>query len=219
VVNSGGTPLTLALINGTGALTANPDPDSGRITNNTLRAALLTAGPNGAIPATGATGLPISAIQYQWTDPNGHKGFITPITAGDRTTGYAHYTFALTSRYEFDRGIMKGIGVLVNVRSAYQYRSHYYPVYGAGQIPGTTPFNQLGRALYLRPTVTTADLGLSYTRKFRRMTWTSRLNVQNVFNHYRLLFPPNATGATPLVNTYVATAQPRLWIWSNSIEF
>ncbi len=220
VLATGGTPLTLALINGTGVLSANPDPDSGRIQNGTLRSALMTTGPNGSTAATAATGLPISAIQYNWSDPNGHKGFITPISAGDKTIGYAHYTFAFTNRYEFDRTWLKGFGVLTNVRASYQYRSHYYPVYAAGQVPGTTPFNRLNRQLYLRPTIATLDLGLSYTRKIgRRYVWSSRLNVQNVLNHYRLLFPPNATGATPLVNAYVETAEPRLWIWSNSISF
>ena len=222
VVSTGGVPLTLALINDqTRAATwANPNQDSGRIQNNTLRAALTAVGPNGATAATGATGLPISSIQYAWGDPNGHKGVITPIIGGDRTIGYSHYTFSFTNSYTFDEGWLKGLGLLTNVNASYQYRSHYYPVFGPGQSPGVTPFVNLTRQLYTRPTIATVDLGLSYSRKIWGRTFSTQVNIQNAFNHYKLLFPPNPTAATaPFVTAYVRTAEPRLWVWTNSIAF
>lgn len=221
VVTSGGSPLTLAMINNQQSVFwANPAPDSGSIQNGTLKTALKAVGPNGATSATDVTGLPLSAIQYTWGDPNGHNGVITPIVAGDKTTGYPHYTFSFTNRYEFERTFLKGFAITTNVNASYQFRSHYYPKYGPGQVPGTTPFNQLQRQLYVRPTVATVDLGLSYTHKFgKRYVFTSQVNVQNAFNHYRYLFLPAASSANPPINNYIPTAEPRLWIWTNSVAF
>jgi hypothetical protein len=163
---------------------------------------------------------PISSIQYAWGDPNGHKGVITPILGGDRTIGYSHYTFSFTNSYTFDEGWLKGLGLLTNVNASYQYRSHYYPVFGPGQSPGVTPFVNLTRQLYTRPTIATVDLGLSYSRKIWGRTFSTQVNIQNAFNHYKLLFPPNPTAATaPFVTAYVRTAEPRLWVWTNSIAF
>jgi outer membrane receptor protein involved in Fe transport len=220
VVQTGGSPLTLAMINDPASpLTANPNSDSGSIQNTTLKNALKAVGPTGATAATGVTGLPITAIQYTWDDPNKHQGIITPIIGGDKTNGYSHYTFSFTNVYNIDRGWLKGLGLITTANASYQYRSHYYPVFAAGQIPGTTPFNQLQRKLYVRPTIATFDLGFSYTRKiFHGFTWSTQVNVQNAFNHTRLLFPPSTSGS-PAFNNYVRTNEPRLWIWTNSIAF
>jgi hypothetical protein len=107
-----------------------------------------------------------------------------------------------------------------NVNASYQYRSHYYPVFGPGQSPGVTPFVNLSRQLYTRPTIATVDLGLSYSWKIWGRTLSTQGNIQNAFNHYKLLFPPNPTAATaPFVTAYVRTAEPRLWVWTNSIAF
>jgi outer membrane receptor protein involved in Fe transport len=221
VVTTGGVPLTLGLINTQSSVFwANPAPDSGAIQSSALKTALTTVGPNGATANTNVTGLPLSAIQYTWGDPNQHNGVIMPIIAGDKTTGYAHYTFSFTNRYEFDRTFLRGLAIITTVNAAYQFRSHYYPVYGPGQTPGTTPFNQLSRKLYVRPTIATVDLGLSYSHKIgKRYTWTTQVNIQNALNHYRYLFLPASSSANPTVNNYIPTTEPRLWIWTNSIAF
>lgn len=221
IAQSGGVPLTLAMMNDrTNVLWANPHPDSGRIQNTVLRSALTSVGPNGATPATGATGLPISSIQYQWDDPNRHGGFITPIVAGDATIGYARYTLSFTNRYDFDEGVLRGLGFLTNVNAAYKYRSHYYPTFGPGQTPGQTPFNLLKREMFYRPTIVTVDLGLAYQRRFGKYHWSTQVNVNNAFNKYHIIFPQSPTAATaPFFNSYVRTAEPRTWIWTNSVSF
>ncbi len=221
VVQTGGTPLTLTMINDpASALYANPNVDSGSIQNNTLKNALNAVGANGAKAATGATGLPISAIQYAWGDPNKHQGFISPILAGDKTNGYARYSLSFTNHYQFEQeGWLRGLGILTTVNANYGFRSHYYPVFGPGQVAGTTPFNQLERRLYVRPTIATVNLGLSYSHKvFKRYTWSTQVNVDNAFNHYQLLFPPSTSGNPPY-NNYVRTTEPRVWTWTNSVAF
>jgi outer membrane receptor protein involved in Fe transport len=215
-----GVPLTLAMINAQGGpLWANPDADSGSITNSTLKSALTsTAFATGGKSATGVTGLPVSAIQYDFTDPNGHAGVMTPVIAGQKTTGYNHYSLAFTNKYDFTDGALKGFGIGNTIVGGYQFRSHYYPDYSQGGTTSTRIFD-LHRKLYVRPTIVTLDLILSYRRKlFGRYEWSTQLNVRNMLNHYQLLFPPQVSG-TPVVNNFIYTAQPRQWIWTNSVSF
>jgi outer membrane receptor protein involved in Fe transport len=215
---AGSVPLTLAMINDpTSAVWANPDPDSGSIQSTALKNALKsTTFAVGGPSATSVTGLPISSIQYTFTDPNGHKGVMTPVIAGQKTTGYNHYSVALTNKYDFDRGRLKGFGIGNTIVGGYQFRSHYYPDYTQGGTTSTRIFD-LQRKLWMRPTIVTADLILSYRHKlFGRYEWSTQLNVRNVFNHYQLLFPPQVSGNPPY-NNFIYSTSPRQWIWTNSI--
>ncbi len=213
------TPLTLAMINTpSNPFYASPDPDSGSITNNTLKTVLTKQDPTHGTAATGRNGLPISAIQYAWGDPNGHNGVMMPVVAGQSTTGYYHYSVAMTNMYDFTSGRLKGVSVGNTFTGGYQFRSHYYPDYNAGGTTSTKIFD-LQRKLYVRPTTVQFDLILKYHRKlFGRYEWTTQLNVRNLFNHYELVFPPQVSGS-PIVNNFIYTASPRQWIWSNSIAF
>lgn len=213
------TPLTLTMINtATNPYYANPDPDSGSITNNTLKTVLTKQDPVHGTAATGRTGLPISSIQYAWGDPNGHNGVLSPVVAGQSTTGYYHYAASMTNVYDFTTGRLKGFSIGNTFTGGYQFRSHYYPDYSAGGTTSTKIFD-LQRKLYVRPTTVQFDLILKYKRKiFGRYMWSTQLNVKNVFNHYQLIFPPQVSGS-PIVNNFIYTASPRLWVWSNSIAF
>jgi hypothetical protein len=219
-------PLTLAMINDpTNVFYANPDPDSGSIgTSNSaagggaLRSVLTKQDPVHGTAATGVTGLPLSAIQYTFTDPNGHKGVLNPVSAGDKTTGYYHYNFSTVNVYQFSEGRLKGASIGSAVSAGYQFRSHYYPTYPAGETTSTKALDQT-KALYIRPTIVTVDLILGYQYKFLgKYNVRSQVNVKNMFNHYQLLFPPQVTG-TPVVNNFIYTTSPRQWVWTNSVAF
>jgi hypothetical protein len=213
------TPLTLAMINTVGnPFYATPDPDSGSITNTVLKTALNNQDPIHGTAKTGVNGLPISAIQYTWTDPNNHQGVLNPVTAGQKTTGYYHYDFAIVNKYDFTEGRLKGFGIGSTLSAGYQFRSHYYPTYPPGQTTATKGLDQT-KALYLRPTNVTADLILSYHHRFfGKYDVTTQLNVKNLLNHYQLIFPPASAGA-PTYNNFIYTAAPRQWVWSNSFAF
>jgi len=217
IVASGGVPLTIALLNTpTSVYYANPNADSGHIGNSSLLTILKTVDPvHGAI-ATGVTGLPLTAIQYAFTDPNGHNGVITPIVKGDKTNGYYHYTLSFVNKYDFDRGWLKGFGLGSTANVGYQFRSHYYPTPNPAS---PTNFTTSIRNLYLRPTVATFGLIASYEHKlFSRYRFKTQLNVQNMLNHYDILLPPSTT-LTPPFNNVVFTTEPRRWIWTNTISF
>lgn len=213
------TPLTLAMINTVGnPFYATPDPDSGSITNTVLKNALNAQDPIHGTAKTGVNGLPVSAMQYAWGDPNGHNGVFNPVTAGQKTTGYYHYDFAIVNKYDFSEGRLKGFGIGATVFAGYQFRSHYYPTYPPGQTTATKGLDQT-KALYLRPTTVTTDLILSYHYKFLgKYDVTTQLNVKNLLNHYELIFPPASSGA-PTYNNFIYTTSPRQWVWSNSVAF
>lgn len=209
-----GIPLTVAMLNTTaGAYSAQPDPDSGSIGNSNLKT-LINSAPSTNPIKTGRTGLPISAIQYAFTDPNKHNGVVSPVVAGDKTFGYNRYSVSFVNHYDFTQSWMKGVGVTHVVNVGYQYRSHYYADVSSG-----AKFINAPRALYVRPTIATMNLGLSYKHKlFGKYNFSTQVNVNNVLNHYRVLFPPTTTGS-PVYNSVVFTAEPRQWIWSNSVNF
>ena len=91
--------------------------------------------------------------------------------------------------------------------------SYYYP--GLTQaIP-----SQLQKFYY--PTSVRFDLITGYSYRFRRFTFSSQVNVSNLFNSYRVLLFPNINSGFTVptairVNFY---QQPRLYSWTNRISF
>jgi outer membrane receptor for ferric coprogen and ferric-rhodotorulic acid len=220
-------PLTLAMINdpnsnyyafGKGTASTN-QPQNGSIGTgttgsgtNTLKLALSNFQPGGRTALTGATGLPITAMQYNWSDPAGFRdrGYIVQ-RKGDATIGYPVVRFNYTTYYEFTSGWLKGFRPGGNLALAAWNRSYWY----------ATP--DLKRHLYgaalENPTV---NLFMSYSRKFgKRIRWTTQMNVNNAFNHYQLNFTPNnGTGFTNPANIGVSySGEPRQYIWTNTIAF
>jgi outer membrane receptor protein involved in Fe transport len=220
VVATGGVPLTLAMINDpTSPLYASPNADSGSITGAALKTA-LGANPvaliHGGASATGVAGLPISAIQYNWSNP--HNGVITVVQNGDLNTGINEYTLNLQSNYVFSKGPLKGFGVFGGVRTFFKNRAYYTTVYPASTsgsaVEGT-------RMLYRLPNSTVVDLNISYRHnlrgRLRNMVWTTQLNVNNLFDSSEVNVLPSATNAA-ILNARL-TELPRQIIWSNTISF
>lgn len=200
------TPLTITMINDpTSRYYASPDPTNGSITNANLRTALTTADPIRGRAATGALGLPISAIQYNFTAP--YPGGVYPIyRASDLNTGFNEYTFNAQNHNTFSEGFLKGFGVFEDVQTYLKNRAYYV----------TTPGKE--RYLYRLPSVTVFNIGLSYKRKLtERYVWSTQLNVRNILNHYKVLVMPSSGNGTQLLARL--SAQPRSFTWSNSISF
>lgn len=209
----GTAPLTIAMLNDpAGVFHAAPDPNSGRITNPIVIAALTAIDPTHGAAATGVTGLPISAIQYAFNPPPG--GRIAIVSAGDKTTGINEFTFNLQNAYTFSRGPLRGFGVFADLRTYCRNRAYYtsyFPTAGTGSAV------QAQRVLYRLPTATVLGLGLSYDFNVLGHAWTTRLNFNNLLNHYRVWVAPNpANGAN--LNARLST-QPRQIIWSNTVTW
>ncbi|HWA25014.1 MAG TPA: TonB-dependent receptor plug domain-containing protein [Lacunisphaera sp.] len=211
------TPLTLAMINNPASpFYANPDPNSGSIrSGSVLRTVLTTVDPVHGTAATGVTGLPISSIQYNYSNPN--NGVITVVAAGDRNTGINEYSFNFQNSYSFNEGPLKGLSVFFDVQRTIDNRAYYTITFPAG----STNTLQGVRSLYQMPDLTVCGLGLSYTHplpgRFDRLSWSTRLNIKNLFDQSDVIVMPNVTNSAQLRARL--DAQPRLFIWSNTISF
>lgn len=210
------TPLSLAMINNPASpFYANPDPNSGSIRTAALISVLTTVDPVRGAANTGVTGLPLSAIQYNYTSPS--NGVITVAQAGDKNTGIDEYSFNFQSNYTFDGGVLRGLGIFFDARSTIRNRGYYTITFPAG----TTNVIQGTRTLYRQPDLTIYGLGLSYNVKLpgrlHRLTWETRLNIKNLFDHSDVVIMPNPTNSAQL--RAKLDAQPRQLIWSNTIRF
>ena len=211
-------PLTLAMINNAAnPFYANPDPTSGRIQSTTLRTALLTVDPAKGTAATGVTGLPISAVQYAFASPY-PNGDVLIYKAGEKNTGFNEYTFNFQNNYTLETGRLKGVGIFTDVQTYAKNRAYYvnYPD-ASGSVLGT----RITRELYRLPRATVLNAGLSYKFKVpwlgERYTWSTQVNVRNVLNHYRVWVAPTSGNGSILNARY--SAQPQMFLWTNSVNF
>jgi outer membrane receptor protein involved in Fe transport len=210
------TPLSLAMINNPASpFYANPDPNSGSIRTAALTSVLTAVDPVRGQAATGQTGLPISAIQYNYTNPN--NGVITVVAAGDKNVGINEYSFNFQTNYSFEAGALKGLGVFFDVSHTMKNRAYYTITFPAG----TTNTLQGVRSLYRMPDLTVCGLGLNYKLKLpgrlNRFTWETRFNIKNLLDQSEVVIMPNPTNSSQLRARL--DAQPRLFIWSNTIAF
>lgn len=215
---AGAVPLTVNLLSTPGSqYYASPQPVSGAILKTSNGGLVLLSAPDpthGSI-LTGATGLPISAYQLN-TALSGvtPPGTINAAEPGGQTTGYPEYSFNLTNMYEFSHGPLKGFKAGGTVSANWKYLITYYYSSLANVAPSAL-------TQYYYPTSFHFDLITGYTRKFGRITWSTQLNVNNLFNHYHVvLFPNISSGFTTITNLSANfDAQPRAYTWTNRIAF
>lgn len=210
----GAVPLTIAMMNSpTNIYYANPLQPSGAIDpNSSVFAVLQAKDPAHGQINTGQAGLPISALQItpNFTVP----GQITVFRKGDHTFGYPRYSFNITNLYDFTQGWAKGIQVGCTVLGSFKLLEFYYFPNGQASVnPQRSPF--------YAPNVIRLDGILGYSRRFRRVTWSTQLNVSNLFNHYDVvLIPSQSTGwSNPANITAAFFGQPRVYTWTNTISF
>jgi hypothetical protein len=197
---------------------ANPNLTNGQINAGSNAAKVLTAADpvHGAI-LTGTVGLPISAFQLVPSLIPGLSipGAIPVATAGEHTIGYPEIGVDFTSVYTLDRGALKGVELGGTVRLSWKNRAYYYYPQGVGNGGGFSPVQ------FFQPDGAQFDPIVGYTRRFGRFTFTSTLNIQNVFNHYHVVFYPDpVTGWSNPANISAAfDQQPRTYLWTNVIRF
>jgi outer membrane receptor protein involved in Fe transport len=209
---AGAIPLTIAMMNFPASVYfANPTNPTGAINASSAVATVLkTVDPvHGAI-LTGATGLPISAMQI--TPPFALPGTINAFTKGDQTFGFPKLSANLTSVYTFAHGPLKGLDLGGTVSGSWRALQYYY--YPNGYTPGGA------RLPFYAPTSGRADLIVGYSHKIGRYVWRSQLNVNNLFNHYDVVVKPNqTTGFSAGSLTAAFYGEPRSYQWTNSIRF
>jgi hypothetical protein len=207
--NAGYVPLTIAkLSNPSDPYYVNPNPITGLIGSGTGRNVLnYTASPNGPI-RTGVNGLPISMLQITGVTPPDQ---IVTSRSGDHTTGYPKVSFSFTSMYTIGRGAFKGLKFGGTANVAWKIADYYY--YPNGYSPTAT------RTLLYRPTKALFNAIVGYDKKFRKVTWSLQLNVNNVFDDYDVFIRPNNITGFSGINQAIWTNQPREWTLSTSFKF
>jgi hypothetical protein len=207
--------LTVAMMNNpASSYFAVLDPDSGRITNAAaLR--LTTTSATGATVGTGRRALPITAHQLNFTDPNGNKGYIVVSQAGEPTSGYAKFSANLTNNYTFTEGRLKGLTLGGTAFFRSQDRSFSYTQVfrdAAGIVTRSE------RRMFSAPDYVRVNAMIAYRLKFaRRFEWTTQVNIENLFNQYRVQIIPNGSTGDPRTARF--TAEPRGFVWTNSLGF
>ena len=212
--STGAVPLTVSMMNDPNNLYfANPTNPSGAISSSSAVATVLKATDpvHGSI-LTGATGLPVSAMQI--TPSFGLPTSIVAFRAGDRSLGTPLYHFVFTNLYTVDHGFAKGAMIGTSVQASCSTVGYYY-------LTGAFNSSNPTRLPYYLPNSVTLDPILGYEHKFKRVTWESRLNITNLFNHYDVLITPSqATGYATVTNLNASFyGQPRGYTWTNSLKF
>ncbi len=189
---------------------------NGRITNNSVlfRALRWFQTPAGLQARTLRAGRPITEIPYFYNDPAGMKGALVESAAGEPTIGHPLYRFVWTNTYSVQEGRLRGVSVGGTVRWDIDKRTYWYlEPDGKG---GNNRF--LYKEADINPQVSTF---LTYTRKIGRYGFRTQVNVNNLFNTYKIdLRPSRATGFT-VENAIGATfvGEPRQYVWTNSVSF
>ena len=219
---AGAIPLTTALLSTPSSqYYAQPQPVNGQILSTSSGGLVLLNGATAATGVsahgpilTGATGLPIS--QYQLSPAL--SGVTPPASiqttvAGEATVGYPELSANFTSVYTIPSGTFKGFKFGGTAADGWKYVSYYF--YPEGIFPGAP------REGFSQPSLTRFDLILGYERRFRRVTFSTQLNVNNVFNHYAvILLPIVSTGWTTPVGINATYSQPpRMFLWTSTLSF
>lgn len=215
---AGAEPLTLAMMNNPSSpYYANPQPITSLIQTNSAVANVLrqTEPGTGSAIRTGVVGLPISALQIAPNAISPPPGQIVVAEAGDLATGYAPFSFNMTSLYTLSHGPLTGFS-FGGTLAAY-WEEHGYYFYPDGLTSASPP-----RIMFNFPQETTFNGIFSYDRKFGAFEFLSQINIDNMFNHYHVVFLPNAvTGYTNPTGAFGVTfdQQPRSYVWTNTIKF
>jgi len=213
---AGYVPLTIAMMNSsTSTYYANPAAITASISSSSGVAAVLrTTEPGTGSPIlTGRNGLPISALQIAPLASSPPVGTLVVAEPGDVSSGFPEYSFSATSLYVLtDMGWFSGFGFGGTAAAAWRNSSYYF--YPNGTSQPNSP-----RIAYYAPMLTRFDGIFNYRRKFRTITFTTQVNINNMFNHYHVEYLPNAV--TGYTGVYGATfdQQPRIYTWSNTISF
>ena len=173
-------PLSIAMLKDpTSLYFAQLDIESGQILNaQTL--GLLTPG-----VGTTANGLPITDHQLGFVSPSG--GTLIVRRAGEATVGYAERAYSVINRYQFDRGMLRGLVVGLSTSYQQNYRAYMYNDLADGN----------KRKMFYFPDRTLHDAFAIY--RFRPTKWVSasiQLNVANVLDTNRTLFLIRSTNGT-----------------------
>ncbi|HVU32725.1 MAG TPA: TonB-dependent receptor plug domain-containing protein [Opitutaceae bacterium] len=210
---AGGVPLTIDLMNSASSrYYANPVAISGAITSNSQVATILkTTDPVHGSILTGATGLPISDLQIAPNPLAPPPGTINVTRSGDLVTGFPKYSANLTNMYTFREGALSGFRIGGSIVGAWKNQLYYY--YPSGVKVPTS------RTMYYLPNRVIVSGIFGWEHRFPRFTFSTQLNIQNMFNHYHVVLLPSYVNGWAGPNNATFDQQPRMYVWSSTVSF
>ncbi len=189
---------------------------NGRIANNSVlfRALRWFQLPNGTQARTLRPGQPVSAIPYAYSDPAGYKGVAVLSKSGEPTIGHPLYRFVWTNAYQFTETRLRGLVVGATITWDHDKRTYWY----------TEPDGKGGniRKLYKEAELPPIWKAFArYSRKVGRYMFTTQINVDNMFNAYKVDLRPSGTTGFTVENAIGATfvGEPRAYFWTNTVSF
>jgi outer membrane receptor for ferric coprogen and ferric-rhodotorulic acid len=190
---------------------------NGRITNNStvFRALRWFQTPSGVQSRTLRAGRPISEIPYAFDDPAGLNGVLVLSETGEPTIGHPLYRFVFTNTYDVTEGMLRGLTIGGTVRWDIDKRTYWYQEPGG---TGGSSIRKLYKEVDINPQVSPF---LGYKRRFGRYSFSTQLNVNNIFNKYKVDLRPSATTGFTREDEIGATfvGEPRQYVWTNRIGF
>ena len=218
---AGYVPLTVALMNSptipgtstTNSYYANPAPVSAEISGtSTITTVLRTVDPTHGAILTGLLGLPISMLQVAPNASSPPPGTIVVTKAGDAVSGFPRVSMNFIGVYTIPDGIFKGVRLGGTTSLAWKTSLYYYYPQGVAAINSS-------RIMFYDPTEAYFTGIIGYSHKFRKVNFSTQLNINNIFNHYHLLLLPSyVNGWSSQVNATLDQS-PRYYTWSSTISF
>lgn len=183
----GAVPLTLGMLNDARSVYfASPVADSSRISADSGAAVVLrTVDPVHGPILTGATGLPISALQVAPNRDAPPPGAIVVSRAGDLAMGNPRYSLNLTGVHVVTTGLLKGLRYGGTLSKTWDYVAYYY-FEGSASALGR-------RSVFRLPLPLQVDGLLGYEFRVGRYGVSAQVNIRNLFNDYRVVLLPSVT--------------------------
>lgn len=207
-------PLTVTMMNtASSSYYANPGPVSSAI-NNTSNVAnvLRSVDPTHGAIATGRTGLPISALQIAPNASSPPPGTVVITEPGDAVSGFPRYSMNFIGVYTVSEGMFKGVRLGGSGSIAWETSNYYYYPAGVAAVNSN-------RIMLYFPTEPVFMGLVGYTHKFRKYTFSTQLNINNMFNHYHVLLLPSYVNGWAGPNNATLDQQPRSYVLTTTLGF
>ena len=211
---AGYVPLTIAMMNTpTSSYYANPLAVSSAITGTSSVASVLkVVDPVHGPILTGALGLPISALQIAPNATSLPPGTITITKSGDAVSGFPRYSMNFIGVYTFSDSFLKGLKLGASTTVGWETSQYYY-------YPGGVSAVNSNRIMLYEPTETLITGIFGYEHRFKRVDFSTQLNINNLFNHYHVLLLPSYVNGWAGPNNATFDQQPRSFVWTTTLGF
>ena len=114
--------------------------------------------------------------------------------------------------YTFSDTWLKGVKLGASGSVGWQTSMYYYYPSGVAAVNSS-------RIMLYEPTETLLTGIIGYEHKFKRVDFSTQLNINNLFNHYHVLLLPSYVNGWAGPNNATFDQQPRSFVWTTTLGF